>query len=56
MRDTDKPRNSLMVIISYDRGPLVEGMKSAQKRLRAWYDRARGIAPIEAGEGKVESM
>jgi hypothetical protein len=56
MRDTDKPRNSLMVIISYDRGPLVEGMKSAQKRLRAWYDRARGIAPIEAGEGKVETM
>ena len=56
MRDTDKPRNSLMVIIHYDRGPLVEGVKSAQKKLRAWYDRLRGVDAAEAGEGKYETM
>jgi hypothetical protein len=56
MRDADKPRNSLMVIISHDRGPLVEGVKSAQKRLRAWYDRARGQAPADAGEGTYETL
>lgn len=56
MRATDKPRNSLMVIISYDRGPLVEGVKAAQKRLRALYDRLRGVDPTEAGEGKYETM
>jgi hypothetical protein len=56
MQATDRPRNSLMVIISYDRGPLVEGVKSAQKRLRAWYDRVRGVESTEAGEGKYETM
>jgi hypothetical protein len=56
MRASDRPRNSLMVIISYDRGPLVEGVKSAQKKLRAWYDRLRGLDPAEAGEGRYETM
>jgi hypothetical protein len=44
------------VIISYDRGPLIEGVKSAQKKLRAWYDRLRGVDAAEAGEGKYETM
>ena len=56
MRASDRPRNSLMVIINYDRGPLVEGVKAAQKRLRAWYDRVRGIDATEAGEGRYETM
>lgn len=49
MRADDKPRNSLMVIIRYDRGPLVEGVKSAQKKVRAWCDRLRGVEVDEAG-------
>lgn len=56
MRASDRPRNSLMVIIRYDRGPLVEGVKSTQKKLRAWYDRFRGVEPSDAGEGKYETM
>jgi len=56
MRADDRPRNSLMVIISYDRGPLVEGVKSAQKKLRAWYDRFRGVEATESGEGRYETM
>lgn len=58
MRATDKPRNSLMVIVFYDRGPLVEGFKAARASLRGWYDRivgVRGGAP-EAGEGRIERM
>ncbi len=38
MSASDKPRNSLMVIINYDRGPLLEGFKVIRNRLRAWYD------------------
>lgn len=56
MGPDDRPRNSLMVIVSYDRGPLVEGVKAAQKKLRAWYDRLRGADPTEAGEGRYETM
>jgi hypothetical protein len=56
MGASDRPRNSLMVIISYDRGPLIESVKSAQKKLRAWYDRLRGVDAAEAGEGKYETM
>lgn len=48
----DRPRDSLMVIINYDRGPVVEAVKSAQKQLRALVDRLRGRAGIEAGEGR----
>lgn len=58
MRPDDKPRNSLMVIVFYDRGPLVEGFKAARASLRGWYDRmvgVRGGAP-EAGEGRIERM
>ncbi len=56
MRLGDRPRNSMMVIISYDRGPLIEGVRSAQKYLRAWFDRVRGDAVAEAGEGRYETM
>jgi hypothetical protein len=56
MRPNDRPRNSLMVIISYDRGPLIEGVKAAQKKLRAVYDRLRGVRGVEAGEGRYETM
>ena len=58
MRADDKPRNSLMVIVFYDRGPLLEGFKAARASLRGWYDRIvgiRGAAP-EAGEGRIERM
>jgi hypothetical protein len=57
MRPDDKPRNSLMIIINYDRGPLVEGFKAARNKLRGWYDRARGkTGGPEEGEGKYETM
>jgi hypothetical protein len=39
----DKPRNSLMVIINYDRGPLIEAFKSGRTHLRAWYDQVFGM-------------
>jgi hypothetical protein len=51
----DRPRDSLMIIINYDRGVLVEGVKSAQKQVRAWVDRHRGNRTAEAGEGRYES-
>jgi len=50
----DRPRNSLMIIINYDRGPVIEAVKSAQKRVRALVDRIRGLARPEAGEGRYE--
>lgn len=57
MRADDRPRNSLMLIVSHDRGPLVEGFKRARAWLRAGYDRVRGRdAGVEAGEGRYESM
>lgn len=56
MRAEGKPRNSLMVIINHDRGPLVEGVKSTQKKVRAWMDRLRGVDAVEAGEGRYETM
>lgn len=56
MRADDQPRNSLMIIINYDRGPLVEGFKSMRGRARAWYDRLRGQAGQRGtGEGTYES-
>jgi hypothetical protein len=46
-----------MIIINYDRGPLVEGFKAARNKLRGWYDRARGTTGgPEEGEGKYETM
>lgn len=54
MQPGDRPRNSLMIIINYDRGPLVEGFKAAQKRVRAAYDGLRGRAQGDAGEGRYE--
>lgn len=57
MRADDRPRNSLMLIVSHDRGPLVEGFKRARAWLRAGYDRVRGRdSAVEAGEGRCESM
>ncbi|MFN0314398.1 MAG: hypothetical protein ACKVQA_05100 [Burkholderiales bacterium] len=56
MSAQDKPRNSLMVIINYDRGPLIEGFKAVRARLRAWYDKLAGRGAVEAGEGKYEQM
>lgn len=57
MRTDDSPRNSLMIIINYDRGPLIEGFKSVRNKLRGWYDRVSGkAAGPEEGEGKYESM
>jgi hypothetical protein len=58
MRPDDRPRDSLMVIINHDRGPLVEGFKSAQKKLRALYDRLAhpGPDPADAGEGRYDTM
>jgi hypothetical protein len=57
MRTDDRPRNSLMLIVSHDRGPLVEGFKRARAWLRAGYDRVRGRdAAVESGEGRYESM
>ena len=57
MRPDDRPRNSLMIIINYDRGPLIEGFKAARNKLRGWYDRLRGKAGgSEEGEGKYETM
>jgi hypothetical protein len=55
MRPDDRPRNSLMVIIQYDRGPLIESFKSARSWLRAAWDQLRG-AGSEAGEGRYERM
>jgi hypothetical protein len=43
MSQSDKPRNSMMVIINYDRGPLIEGYKAAKTQLRSWYDQAFGL-------------
>lgn len=42
MRPDDRPRNTLMVIINYDRGPLVEGFKAARAKVRGLYDRVIG--------------
>lgn len=56
MGPQDRPRNSLMIIINYDRGPLVEGIKAAQKRLRAAYDALRSRRSGEEGEGRYETM
>lgn len=56
MRADDLPRNSLMIIINYDRGPLIEGFKAARSQVRGWYDRLRGKrAGREAGEGAYEN-
>ncbi len=56
MRAEDKPRDSLMIIINYDRGPLIEGFKAARGQVRSWYDRVRGkSAGREAGEGAYEN-
>ncbi len=56
MRADDKPRDSLMIIIHYDRGPLIEGFKAARGQVRSWYDRVRGkSAGREAGEGTYEN-
>lgn len=54
MKDGDKPRNSLMVMWKYDRGPLVEGFKSSRTQVRAWYDRLRRRSPAEVGESRYE--
>lgn len=43
MSSQDKPRNSLMVIINYDRGLFIEGFKAGQTQLRTWYDRVFGL-------------
>lgn len=57
MRTDDHPRNSLMMIINYDRGPLIEGFKAARTKVRGWYDRLRGKSGgAEEGEGKYETM
>jgi hypothetical protein len=56
MRAQDRPRDSLMVIINHDRGPAIEGVKAAQKKLRALYDRLRGRNATEEGEGRYETM
>lgn len=58
MRPDDRPRDSLMIIINFDRGPLVEGFKSTQKKLRALYDSLAhpGRDPVEAGEGRYDAM
>lgn len=57
MRADDRPRNSLMLIIQHDRGPLVEGLRAARGQLRALWDRLRGDAGAapERGEGRVQS-
>lgn len=58
MRPDDRPRNSLMVIINYDRGPLVEGFKAARAKVRGLYDRVVGPRGerTEEGEGRYETM
>jgi hypothetical protein len=58
MRPDDKPRNSMMVIINYDRGPLVEGFKAARAKVRGLYDRVVGPRGerTEEGEGRYETM
>ncbi len=57
MRPDDRPRDSLMVIISYDRGPLVEGFRSARGYVRAAWDRIMGSGKdCEFGEGRYETM
>lgn len=58
MRPDDLPRNSLMVIINYDRGPLVEGFKAARAKVRGLYDRVLGPRGerTEEGEGRYETM
>lgn len=55
MAPGDRPRNSLMVIINYDRGPLIEGLKAVRGRVQAAWDRVRGVG-AEAGEGRYEAM
>lgn len=52
----DRPRDTLMVIISYDRGPVVEGFKAARAYLRALWDRLLGSQAAERGEGRYETM
>jgi len=52
MRDGDLPRDSLMIIINHDRGPLIEGFRTLRAKLRGWWDRQRG----EEGEGRYETM
>ncbi len=56
MQPQDRPRNSLMLIVSYDRGPLVEGFKQARAFVRAAYDQLRGGGGVEHGEGRYEKM
>jgi hypothetical protein len=57
MRPDDKPRDSLMIMFKYDRGPLIEGFKAARNKLRGWYDRLRGkTGAAEEGEGGYEAM
>jgi hypothetical protein len=43
MLSEDNPRNSLMVIINYDRGLLIETLNSGRIYLRAWYDQVFGL-------------
>lgn len=57
MRPNDRPRNSLMVIINYDRGPLIDGFKAVRDQVRGFYDRIaapRGNVQPDAGEGRYE--
>lgn len=56
MQPQDLPRNSLMLIVTYDRGPLVEGFKQARAFVRATYDQLRGGGGVEQGEGRYEKM
>lgn len=58
MHADDGPRNSLMLIIQHDRGPLFEGFRAARGQLRALWDRLCGDAdaPSERGEGRVQSL
>ena len=52
MRADDRPRDSLMIIINHDRGPLIEGLRQLRATVRGWWDRRRG----EEGEGRYETM
>lgn len=54
MQDSDRPRNSLMIIINYDRGAVIEAFKATQKQVRAVYDSLRGRRRPEGGEGRYE--
>ncbi|MFO0147276.1 MAG: hypothetical protein ACK54C_18545 [Betaproteobacteria bacterium] len=54
MQNGDRPRNSLMIIINYDRGSVIETIKTTQKHARAVYDSLRGRRRPEGGEGRYE--